>query len=66
MYPKDRDLWNNACIYMICCKFGVAILETISEQEYNPNVALEYGFMRALDKRVLFLADKGFQNLEWI
>ena len=30
MYPKDRDLWNNVCVYMICCKFGVAILENVS------------------------------------
>jgi hypothetical protein len=60
IYPKDRDLWNNVCIYMICCKFGIAILENVSQHEYNPNVALEYGFMRALDKRVLLLADKGF------
>ena len=60
MYPKDRDLWNNVCVYLICCKFGVAILENISEEEYNPNVALEYGYIRALDKRVLLLADNGF------
>jgi hypothetical protein len=60
MYPKDRDLWNNVCVYMICSKFGIAVLENHSRQEYNPNVAIEYGFMRALDKRVLLLADKDF------
>jgi hypothetical protein len=46
---------------MICCKFGVAILEDISKKEYNPNVAIEYGFMRALNKRVLLLAESNFQ-----
>lgn len=60
MYLKDRDLWNNVCVYMLCCKQGIAILENYSAQEYNPNVAIEYGFMRALDKRVLLLADKDF------
>ncbi len=60
VYPKDRDLWNNVCTYMICCKQGIAVLENISKDEYNPNVAIEYGFMRALNKRALLLAEKNF------
>lgn len=60
VYPKDRDLWNNVCVYMICCKQGIAVLEDTSKMEFNPNVAIEYGFMRALDRRVLLLADKNF------
>lgn len=60
VYQKDRDLWGNVCVYMICCKQGISILENIAKPEYNPNVAIEYGFMRALDKRVLLLADKDF------
>lgn len=60
VYPKDRDLWNNVCTYMICCNQGIAVLENKSKDEYNPNVAIEYGFMRALDKRALLLAEKSF------
>jgi len=60
VYPKDRDLWNNVCVYMICCKQGIAILENKIKLEYNPNVAIEYGFMRALNKRALLLADNSF------
>jgi hypothetical protein len=60
MYLKDRDLWNNVCVYMLCCKQGIAILEKYSAQEFNPNIAVEYGFMRALNRRVLLLADKAF------
>jgi nucleoside 2-deoxyribosyltransferase len=60
MYMKDRDMWNNVCVYMLCCKQGIALLESYSKQEYNPNVAIEYGFMRALNKRVLLLRDKQF------
>ena len=60
VYPNDRDLWNNVCVYMLCCKFGIAVLENYSKQEYNPNVAIEYGFMRALNKNVLLLADSKF------
>ena len=62
MYMKDRDMWNNVCVYMLCCKQGIAILENYSKQEYNPNVGIEYGFMRALDKRVLLLTDEEFPS----
>jgi hypothetical protein len=60
MYLADRDMWNNVCVYMLCCKQGIALLENHSRQEYNPNVAIEYGFMRALNKRTLLLRDSGF------
>ena len=63
VYPKDRDLWNNVCVYMICCKYGLAVIENNSRQEYNPNVSIEYGFMRAFGKSVLLLADKDFPKL---
>ena len=63
MYLRDRNLWNNVCVYMICCKFGIAILEDRVVNEFNPNVALEYGFMRALNKPALLLTDVGFRNL---
>ena len=48
---------------MLCCKYGVAVLEDRAKDEFNPNVALEYGFMRALDKPALLLTDRGFRNL---
>lgn len=63
MYLRDRNLWNNVCVYMICCKYGIAILEDRIRDEFNPNVAIEYGFMRALNKPTLLLADVGFRNL---
>lgn len=63
MYMPDRNLWNNVCVYMLCSHQGVAILEDRVANELNPNVALEYGFMRALNKRTLLLADSGFRNL---
>lgn len=63
MYLRDRNLWNNVCVYMHCCSVGIAILEDRVADEFNPNVALEYGFMRALNKPVLLLADVGFRNL---
>jgi hypothetical protein len=63
MYARDNQIWTNVCVYMLCCKFGVAVLEDRAKDEFNPNVALEYGFMRALDRRTLLLVDRGFSNL---
>lgn len=63
MYMADRNLWNNVCVYMLCCQQGVAVLENRIAEEFNPNVALEYGFMRALNRRTLLLADSGFRHL---
>jgi nucleoside 2-deoxyribosyltransferase len=40
------------------CKYGVAVLENILQDEFDPNVALEYGFMRALGKPTLLLKEK--------
>lgn len=63
MYMPDRNLWNNVCVYMLCSGQGIAILEDRVQDEFNPNVALEYGFMRALNRPTLLLADVGFRNL---
>ena len=46
---------------MFCCKYGVAVLEDIMADEFNPNVALEYGFMRALGKPTLLLKERRFK-----
>ena len=60
-YPSDRNLWDNVCTYMLCCKFGIAILENILVDEFNPNVALEYGFMIAQGKPTLLLKEQRFK-----
>jgi hypothetical protein len=58
IYPEDRNLWDNVCTYMIGCSCGIAVLEDIIRDEFNPNVALEYGFMRALGKPTLLLKEE--------
>lgn len=63
MYLSDRNIWNNVCVYMLSCSRGIAILEDRLHDEFNPNVALEYGFMRALNRPTLLLVDIGFRNL---
>jgi hypothetical protein len=58
VYPLDRNLWDNVCTYMIGCKFGIAVLEDTLAEDFSPNVALEYGFMRALGKPTLLLKEQ--------
>lgn len=58
MYPLDGDLWNNVCVYMMGCRYGICVFEEIDEREFNPNVPLEYGFMRALNRQVLLLKEQ--------
>lgn len=57
----DRDytgeLWQNVVVYMLGCKYGIAVFEEIDAREFNPNVALELGFMTAHNKRCLILKD---------
>lgn len=62
-YPPDGDLWANICVYLLGCKYGVCVFEEINEREFNPNVPLEYGFMRALNKHVLLLKDQRMPKL---
>jgi hypothetical protein len=52
------NLWDNICIYMLACDFGIAVFEEIDSREFNPNIAIEVGFMKALGKECLLLKDK--------
>lgn len=57
------DLWENVCLYMLGCTFGIAVFEEIDLREFNPNVALELGFMTAQNKRCLLLKDQRMPRL---
>lgn len=52
------DLWENVCLHMLGCRFGIAVFEEIDQREFNPNVALELGFMISQNKRCLLLKDQ--------
>ena len=41
---------------------GIAILEDRVADELNPNVALEYGFMRAFNRKVALFRDSKFKH----
>jgi hypothetical protein len=50
--------WNNIEICLLGCSRGVAILEDCYYPELNPNIAMEWGWMRAMKRKVLYLREK--------
>jgi hypothetical protein len=58
------DLLPNIQTYMHGCGFGIAVFERLESQEFNPNVALEVGYMLALGKPVCLLKDKTLTTLQ--
>lgn len=57
------DLFANIKTYMHACDFGVALFDRITEDEFNPNVSLEVGYMMGMGKDVLLLKDRTLRNL---
>ncbi|MCD6448904.1 MAG: hypothetical protein J7L34_00125 [Thermotogaceae bacterium] len=62
-FSRSGWLWNNVCVYMLASKYGIAVLENFCEEKFNPNVAMEFGFMQALGRECLLLKDKDFRNV---
>lgn len=52
------DLWDNVLTYIYGCSAAIAIFDQINYREFNPNVAIEVGFMQALGKPLLLLKDQ--------
>jgi hypothetical protein len=61
--PYFELLWDNVEAYLLCCGHGVAIVEDKCRVELNPNVTMEWGWMRAFKKNVLFLVENDFKHL---
>ncbi|HEX3525924.1 MAG TPA: CHAT domain-containing protein [Thermoanaerobaculia bacterium] len=59
-----EDLFPNVLTYAYGCGFGIAVFERIEREEFNPNVALEVGYMFALKKKVCLLKDRTLDNLQ--
>lgn len=58
----DDLLWN-ILTYVYGCGFGIAVFERIETEPFNPNVALEVGYMLALRKPVCLLKDHTLPTL---
>lgn len=57
------DLFANIKTYMHACDFGIAVYDRITEDDFNPNVSLEVGYMMGMGKDVLLLKDRTLRNL---
>ena len=57
------DLFPNILTYVHGCDFGIAVFERLKTDEFNPNVALEVGYMLGLRKQVLLLKDQTLRAL---
>ena len=58
------DLFPNVLTYAYGCGFGIAVFERIETEEFNPNVALEVGYMFALKKPICLIKDKTLKTLQ--
>ena len=58
------NLYDNILTYMYGCDFGIAVIERISREEHNPNIAFEIGYMKGLKKSVCILKDKTVKVLQ--
>lgn len=63
----DKD-WHSDVYYNILtciygCSFGIAVFERLEQDDFNPNVAFEVGYMTALGKQVCLLKDKYLKGL---
>ena len=56
------QLWENICVHVVGSRYGIAVLEDRIAAELNPNVALEYGFMKALNRQVALVRDIRFKH----
>jgi hypothetical protein len=55
-------LWDNVELYLLGCNRGIAIVEDKYLPELNPNVAMEWGWMRGMGRNVLYLVEKDFKK----
>lgn len=61
-YSYHPNLWDNVELYLLGCSRGIAILEDRYKPELNPNVAMEWGWMKGMGKDVLYLVESGFKH----
>jgi hypothetical protein len=60
--PYHPILWDNVELYLLGCRRGIAIVEDKYLPELNPNVAMEWGWMRGMGRSVLYLVEKDFKS----
>jgi len=57
MKKWHQNLWENIEVYMLACSRGIAIVESRFNEKLNPNVAMEWGWLRGMGRPVLYLVE---------
>lgn len=55
-YKFNRDLWPNVELYLECCKMAI-VLFPYDDSKFNPNVALELGYMLSKGGKICLLKE---------
>lgn len=63
MKEYSPDLWDNVLVYLYGCGGAIAVFDQINYREFNPNVALEAGFVIATGRPLLVLKDQAIPVL---
>ena len=63
-YKFSKILWLNIATYLHGCGAGIAIFDRVESDSYNPNVALEAGYMIALGKHIGFFKERTVRGLQ--
>jgi len=59
-----NELWTNVKYFMDNSLYGIAVFEQIHDQDTNPNVRFELGYMIAQEKKCLILKEKHVPMLQ--
>ena len=57
------DNYYNILTYLHGCDIGIAVFETLTEPQFNPNISLEVGYLLGLRKPVCLLKEKSLSAL---
>jgi hypothetical protein len=69
---SDRNLapqlWDNVSAFLLASKFGIAVFTRLEkdnriQEDFNPNVSLELGFLLSRGKKILILKDVALSKL---
>jgi protein-tyrosine-phosphatase len=63
MRSYATELWANVRAYMDACDLGIAVFEQIDQDDFNPNISIELGYMIGRGKKVLLLKEKRLVSL---
>ncbi len=56
------EMFRNIEVYLMGCSRAIAIVESKHTKELNPNVTMEWGWLRATDREVLYLVEETFDR----